>query len=134
VEAVNRVRTRRGLPALRPRADLADVAREHSRDMAERNYFAHKSPEGFEVAQRVLVGGILYDAVAENLLESRGADDHVQHAVKQWMNSGGHRKNIVDPDFTETGVGIEINEDGKLYFTQIFIDPVGKGDDSQDRE
>jgi uncharacterized protein YkwD len=124
----------RDLAPLRDRPDLAVVAREHSRDMATRNYFSHKSPEGFDVSHRVLVAGILFKVVAENLLESRGADDPVEAAVKQWMNSGGHSKNIVDPEFTETGVGIEINEDGKLYFTQIFIDPRGKRDHARDEE
>jgi uncharacterized protein YkwD len=128
VEAVNRIRAGRKLPPLIDRPDLAVVARKHSRDMATRNYFSHESPEGFDVSHRVLVAGILYKAVAENLLQSRGADDPVAEAVDQWMKSGGHRKNIVDPEFTETGVGIEINEDGKLYFTQVFIDPRGKRD------
>jgi uncharacterized protein YkwD len=134
VEAINRVRAKRDLAPLRDRPDLAVVAREHSRDMAVQNYFSHDSPEGFKVSQRVLVAGILYKSVAENLLEIRGADDPVETAVEQWMNSGGHRKNIVDPEFTETGVGIEINEDGKLFFTQIFIDPRGKRRDSRDDE
>jgi uncharacterized protein YkwD len=134
VEAINRVRAGRDLAPLRDRPDLAVVAREHSRDMATRNYFSHKSPEGFDVSHRVLVAGILFKVVAENLLESRGVDDPVEAAVKQWMNSGGHRKNIVAPEFTETGVGIEINEDGKLYFTQIFIDPRGRRDHARDEE
>ncbi|MDX1390541.1 MAG: CAP domain-containing protein, partial [Acidobacteriota bacterium] len=80
------------------------------------------------VRERALVAGITFSAIAENLLQSLGADDPVRNAVWQWMRSRGHRENILDPEFTETGVGIEVDEDGRLYFTQLFLRPLGKDD------
>ncbi len=132
-EAVNHERAERGLKPLRPNDALADVAREHSRDMAARGYFSHASPEGYEARERALVAGITFVTVAENLLRSLGAEDPAQDAVRQWMRSRGHRKNILDPEHTETGVGIEIDDDGRLYFTQLFVKPLGKDRDT-DRE
>ena len=129
VEAVNEERAERDLKPLRRTAALTDVARKHSRDMAARGYFSHTSPEGYEAKERALVAGITFTAVAENLLRSLGAEDPARDAVRQWMRSRGHRKNIIDPEYTETGVGVEIDDDGRLFFTQLFIRPLGEDDD-----
>ena len=111
-----------GLP-LRWDERLAAAARAHSEDMAARRYFEHVSPEGRTPAARVQAAGVPYRRVAENIGESRNQEDPVRAAADGWMNSPGHRANIVDPAFVESGLGAAADADGALYFTQLFIAP-----------
>jgi uncharacterized protein YkwD len=120
--AVNEVRTARGLKPLAASGPLREVARAHSQDMARRGYFAHASPEGRGPVDRVLARGLAYRKVSENIAMSRGEDDPVRSAVDGWVASPGHRENLLDPGVRETGVGIAVDEDGALYFTQLFFD------------
>jgi uncharacterized protein YkwD len=91
--------------------------------MAKRRYFDHRSPEGAGPASRVAARHILYMKLAENIAESAGADDPVESAVKGWLDSAGHRANLLDGEFTRTGVGIAATEDWEFYFTQLFMVP-----------
>lgn len=120
---VNRIRARHGLRVLAPSKRLIEVARAHSEDMARRNYFDHHAPDGRGPAERVRTAGILYRKVAENLGMNFGMDDPVRSAVWAWMDSPGHRTNILDPVFREGGVGIAEDAEGSLYFTQLFLEP-----------
>jgi uncharacterized protein YkwD len=61
--------------------------------------------------------------VAENLYKCRGVDDPLVAAVEGWMESKGHRKNILGVEYTHTGVGIAVGADGTIYFTQLFTRP-----------
>ncbi len=123
VDAINAVRKRNDLEPLTVRWDLAAVARAHSRDMAARGYFAHAGPGGEGPAERVRRAGIAYRATAENLQLNHAADDPVASAVQGWLHSPGHLANILTPEFSETGVGIAVAEDGTYYFTQLFLQP-----------
>lgn len=100
---------------------LAEIARAHSRDMVERAYFSHFSPDGSFPALRVSQGGISYTATAENIAKF----GDVLRAQAAFMNeppSGhNHRTNILDPDFTHVGVGIVRGADGMFYITQEFV-------------
>ena len=122
-EAINKVRLEHGLEALTHDDALADVARAHSEDMAERDYFAHRSPERELAEDRVRVLGIRYRMLAENLYRSRGTKDPVRSAVEGWMRSKGHRKNILTPEFERTGVGVALDARDRIYFTQLFSRP-----------
>jgi uncharacterized protein YkwD len=124
-EAVNDIRREHGLPELIHSASLAEVARAHSEEMARRGYFGHESPEGLRSQDRVTAAGIAFQALAENIQRNQHFDDPVQQAVSSWMRSAGHRKNILEPLFVQTGVGVAIDEEGKLYFTQLFMSPAG---------
>ena len=118
-KAINRVRAQHGLRPLVPLPALITVARDHSEDMVERNYFDHEDPDGRRVADRITAAGVSWSKVSENLAMNSGAEDPVARAVQGWMESPGHRKNILDPAVTHTGVGIA--EDGGAYtFTQVF--------------
>jgi uncharacterized protein YkwD len=119
---VNAIRQEHGLARLRWSPDLAALAREHSRGMGREGFFAHESPAGGSVADRLRAAGLGYRALGENLARSRNAPDPAAAAVKGWMASDGHRENILEEAFTETGVGAW--RDGEtVYVTQIFRRP-----------
>ncbi len=118
-KAVNRVRVRHGLRALAPDPVLIRVARAHSEDMVRRHYFDHEDPDGHRVGDRVTAAGIAWSKVSENLAMNAGMDDPVARAVEGWMDSPGHRANILDPAVTHTGVGVA-EKDGDYTFTQVF--------------
>jgi uncharacterized protein YkwD len=121
-ERVNDERRAEGLDPLEHRDDLARVARDYSRLMMEEEFFAHEGPEGGTVADRVREEGITFTAVGENLFTSEGPVDHVDVAVEGWMQSPGHRENILRDMYTHTGVGMVL-EGGTAYVTQVFLTP-----------
>jgi uncharacterized protein YkwD len=113
---VNKERTDRGLPVLEYDSVLRDVGRAHSADMFKRGYFAHNSPEGENVADRVEKVGISYQIVGENLAYAPS----LSLAHNGLMNSPGHKANILSPDYHKIGIGIQ---DGGVYglmVTQVF--------------
>jgi uncharacterized protein YkwD len=123
-DALNREREVRGLVPLAFDARLAAVARAHSRDMLERAYFSHRSPEGLGPAARVAAAEIPYRLVAENIAQNVRVKDPAVEAVKQWMTSPGHRENVLKPDFTRSAVGVAVDaEERRLVFTQLFLRP-----------
>ena len=142
---VNEERARHGLPALSWDAKLAHIARQHSRDMARRDYLAHDSPEGrgFDDRYRqagyscVIRIGTVIHACAENIALGRlynsmrtrngvadydwnSAEQIARKAVDGWMGSRGHRKNILTPHWRREGIGVEVHPDNKVYVTQNF--------------
>jgi uncharacterized protein YkwD len=123
IAAVNDERAKHDAPPLVERAELSDLARAHSRDMARRRYFSHRSPDGDDVSDRVRAGGIAYRKVGENIQQSRGYEDPVATAIDSWLRSSGHRKILLDPEYTETGLGVALDEEGQYIFTQVFLLP-----------
>jgi len=122
-EGINGVRTSRGRTPLEVSEPLRRIARAHSEDMARRRYFDHVSPDGAGPADRVRARGLAYRRVSENIAMNRGEDDPVRSAVEGWVASPGHLENLLDAEVRSTGVGIAVDEDGALYFTQLFFDP-----------
>jgi uncharacterized protein YkwD len=100
---------------------LAAVARAHSLDMLNQGYFAHEDPQGRSVAGRVKAAGMDWQTVGENI----AIYDSVARAEAAFMNeprlSKNHRANILNPDFTEVGIGIVPGPAGVLYITQDFF-------------
>ena len=97
---------------------VVDVARQHSRDMAERNYFSHTNLEGEGPSDRVRRSGISgWRRVGENIAYGQDSPQEVQTT---WMNSSGHRANILSSSYTHVGVGV-YDEGGRLYWTQVFL-------------
>lgn len=121
LDEVNRVRRRSGLPRLNLYEDLLPVAREYSRRMAEQNFFSHSDPDGRTVRERVEEADIRWRMVGENLAYSNGYVNPVAASLHGWMDSAGHRRNILEPDFSLTAIGVWIKEDGTVYFTEIFL-------------
>jgi uncharacterized protein YkwD len=105
---INQVRSQNGLGALRTSRALAEAAEFHSRSMATRGFFAHESADGSSFWKRVErfypSRGFSYWSAGENLAygsPSMSADG----AVRAWMNSPGHRANILSTSWTEIGIG-----------------------------
>ncbi len=123
-QKINSIRRKHGLAPLQGNAVLAGIAREYSRRMAEENFFAHEDPGGRTLLGRLRKADVPYRVAAENIFTSTNVPDPVAAAVSGWMNSPGHRANILLPDVTGTGVGIW-REGNSFYFTQIFLLPPG---------
>ena len=123
VEAANRARVEHGLEPLIVSPVLVETARDHSRDMARRGYFDHRSPSGDYVQDRARKRKIAYSRIGENLHKSRGSEDPVHTAVESWLKSRSHRELLLSPEFRETGIGVAVDDEGAIYFTQLFLTP-----------
>jgi uncharacterized protein YkwD len=121
LDEVNRVRRARRLATLDFYDDLLPVARQYSRRMAEERFFSHTDPDGHTVRERVDDADIRWRMVGENLAYSNGYINPVAASLHIWMESPGHRRNILDPDFRLTAIGAWIGTDGTVYFTEIFL-------------
>lgn len=117
LDLVNKERTIRGLQALKFNSELSNVATLKSQDMIDKNYFDHTSPTYGSPFDMMKKFGISYTSAGENIAMGQETPQEVMNA---WMNSDGHRKNILNPDFTELGVGIAA-KGSSLYWTQMFI-------------
>jgi uncharacterized protein YkwD len=123
---VNDIRNENRLPAVRWNEALASEARRHAGNMVERHFFAHEDPRRGELAERLDESGIDWSKCAENIYQEKGLDKPAEEAVKAWLQSPGHRKNMLDSGFTETGIGVAVQPDGSLYIVQEFIWSSGK--------
>lgn len=119
-QKINTIRQQQGLSELRNNEKLAQVARRYSRQMTEQNFFSHTSPKGDTMVQRVHSAGIFYFMLGENLFKGTNIPDPANAAVKGWMNSPGHRKNILNSAYRETGIGVW-RKGNTYYFTQLFM-------------
>ena len=121
LDEINRVRRHSGVTRLNFYEELLPVARDYSRRMAEQHFFSHNDPDGRTVRERVDDADIRWRVVGENLAYSNGYVNPVAASIHGWMDSAGHRRNILDPDFRLTAIGAWIKEDGTVYFTEIFL-------------
>lgn len=119
---LNRDRIQHHLPPLQVDCDLVTTARNHSFDMALRDYVEHTTPEGVKAGDRMFSATGRFFCVAENLAMSNGYgwEKVSEEAEKQLMNSPGHRANILNPLITHVGIAIFKGQDRKLYTTQNF--------------
>jgi uncharacterized protein YkwD len=127
-ERINELRTLRLAPAMRWSEVLAECAREQSERKRMLRFPGHNDPERGGVADRLSAAGIGWAKCAENLFSVRGWDDPVNFAVVFWWYSAGHQANILDPVFTQTGVGVTEAADGTYFVTQIFVEQSGRRD------
>ena len=116
LDMVNRERRAAGLSPLSPDPELTEVARRHSSDMFARGYFAHDTPEGRNPFDRMREGGVRFLAAGENLALAPS----LQVAHNGLMNSPGHRRNIMDPQFGRLGIGVMDGGVRGLMVTQNF--------------
>jgi hypothetical protein len=106
---LNRERTQRGLPALSENGLLTAASVEHSQDMVRRRYFEHTTPDGVDVQARLRAIGYARGrtvSTGENIAYGFAAKSTPAAIVRIWMNSAGHRADILRPAFTEIGIGI----------------------------
>ena len=120
IRLVNVERANRGLPALTAHWELSRVARYKSQDMIDKKYFSHESPTYGSPFNMIESFGIRYTAAAENIAYGQKTPADV---MRTWMNSPGHRSNILAANVTHIGVGAAKAGNGTLYWTQMFIRP-----------
>jgi len=115
IRLVNEIRVKNGLKALEADWELSRVARIKSQDMKDNNYFSHTSPVYGSPFNMIKNFGISYKSAAENIAKGQSTP---QAVVNAWMNSQGHRANILNSSYTKIGVGYV---SGGNYWTQMFI-------------
>ncbi|WP_308017448.1 CAP domain-containing protein [Alkalihalobacillus deserti] len=115
IELTNVERRNNGLSDLQADASLSNVARAKSNDMQQNNYFSHTSPTYGSPFDMIRDFDISYNSAGENIAQGQRS---AQEVVQAWMDSEGHRANILNGDFTHIGVGYQQNGH---YWTQMFI-------------
>ncbi|WP_240675931.1 SafA/ExsA family spore coat assembly protein [Ammoniphilus sp. CFH 90114] len=118
VQLVNQERAKHGLKPLIADWELSRVARFKSADMRDLNYFDHNSPTYGSPFTMIQNFGLTYRSAAENI--AAGQTD-AQSVMKAWMNSPGHRQNILNPNLTHIGCGYAQGGKWGHYWTQMFI-------------
>lgn len=121
-DLVNERRAEAGLQPLTWNENVAGVARVHSANMANYKFFSHTGVDGKRVDTRADSLGVKkWHALGENIAYNRGFKSPLESAVQSWMNSPGHRENILKSDWQESGIGVVVSENGAYYFTQVFL-------------
>jgi uncharacterized protein YkwD len=123
---LNAERAKHGLVPLRQHPLLELAAQRHSDDMVRRRYYEHETPDGVDPQMRMSAVGYAPPWTGENLYTGTGTEATPVRALKGWMESPGHRANILRPEFTEVGVGIGyespkpgITDPGAVYTTNF---------------
>ena len=146
-DLINKQRVEHSLAALSFDDLLSKVARGHSRDMGARRFFSHMNPDGQDPTSRGRLAGFtcrkavsantfreglgenlyqdnLYNSVrisgTERSYDWNTTEDIAVHSVRGWINSPHHRHNILDKGYSQTGIGIAISGDDKVFITQMF--------------
>ena len=112
---VNKHRRENGLKELTLNSNLSDVAQIKAEDMKNNNYFSHTSPTYGSPFDMMKQFGISYKTAGENIAKGQKTPEAV---VNAWMNSEGHRSNILNANYTQMGLGYT---NGTVYWCQMFI-------------
>ncbi|MGB5014195.1 MAG: CAP domain-containing protein [Pyrinomonadaceae bacterium] len=121
-EILNQKRLERGLQPLVWNTDLFNVARGHSQNMSEFQFFAHRGLDGKMVSDRADDSGLgNWRAIGENIAFNRGYQDPIAKAVEGWLDSPTHMRNLLDDKWKESAIGVAVAADGSYYFTQVFL-------------
>nr|WP_258000336.1 CAP domain-containing protein [Bacillus sp. Marseille-P3661] len=115
IDLTNQQRANAGLPALKADAQLSGVALKKSEDMQQNNYFSHTSPTYGSPFDMMRDFGVTYNSAGENIAQGQRTP---QEVVQAWMNSPGHKANILSEKFTHIGVG---HEQAGNHWTQMFV-------------
>lgn len=117
LQLVNSEREKAGLQPLKMSEELRSIANLKARDMADKNYFSHDSPtygSPFEMLQKF---GVHYRAAGENIAAGQQTP---QQVMQSWMNSSGHRANILNANFDTIGIGVYKGGSYGIYWVQLF--------------
>jgi uncharacterized protein YkwD len=119
---VNRERESAGVKPLYFSPELATAARQHSAAMAQEGFFEHRGEGEPALFDRVTASGMDTDHVGENIFETNeGVSGAVaDECVQMWMQSEGHRLNMLSPEFDRTGIAVGISSNGENYITEDF--------------
>jgi uncharacterized protein YkwD len=123
-DLINAQRKANGLQPLPWDPKLALLARQHSENMASSGVFNHCEPGGMTMVNRARAQGIRgWSALGENIAYNQGYDDPAGFVAERWMISHKHRDNLLNSRWTRSAVGVAIAQDGRVFFTQVFIAP-----------
>lgn len=117
-ELINEERQKHGLHLVGYSPDLSQLARKHSQDMASRGRISHASSNGKSYMERLVDEGFYFIAIGENVAFSNAFQPELIH--KKLMESPGHRKNILDPNFDQAGIGAVVKKNKGYFVTQDF--------------
>jgi uncharacterized protein YkwD len=118
---INQIRASRGLPPLVPDAQLVEVARIRSQDMARRGYFSHSPPDGCNYVCLMDRKGVGHAYAGENIAWNTFPwTQTADVAVDMWRNSPPHLENILNCHYTRVGSGVARSSDGRIYYTMVF--------------
>lgn len=131
LSVLNRERAAHGLPAVRLSSGLVGLARKHSAEMARRNVLTHDSAAGRSFTDRLVDAGIPFAANGENVAESWSPAAESIH--QSFMNSPGHRANVLNRDFDEVGIGIVRGPVNVYFVTEDFIGSLVRKSDAEVR-
>lgn len=116
-DLLNADRAKNGLKPLKFNLQLTALGGKYAQDMINRKFFAHNDPDGKTPFDRMKQAGISYSYAGENL----AINSNVTTAEQAFMNSPGHRANILSPNYTDVGLGVRYDAKGSAYVVQEFI-------------
>lgn len=125
IELTNLARSDEGLPPLRSAPELMRSAEAKGRDMDERGYFSHYSPEGTSPFDLMRQSGAKFSSAGENIAQGTSVD----RIFVSWMQSADHRENILARGYTHLGVGVVRDQAGRLIAVQHFACLTSSGKD-----
>lgn len=117
---VNQERKKQGLQPLTLSEKLTSIANTKAKDMADKNYFSHESPTYGSPFDMLKMFGVSYTAAGENIAAGQRSAEEVMNS---WMNSSGHRANILNKNYTQLGVGYTTGGSYGTEWVQLFIRP-----------
>jgi uncharacterized protein YkwD len=120
LDLTNAERKKAGLPAFKPSTQLFEAARSHAANMARQGSLDHFLG-GTTPAGRILGTGYRFSACGENIAWNQASP---KDAITSWMNSYGHRGNVLNGGYTEIGVAVAKNAGGERYWIQVFATPL----------
>jgi uncharacterized protein YkwD len=121
LDLVNSQRRAAGLRPLQPDNRLSAAAQTLANDLSETGRFSHQDSRGRTVGTRISEQGYNWRTAAENLAKGQRTPEEV---VDGWLNSPGHRHNIMEPSVTNLGFGLSRSSDGQLVWVQVFGQPL----------
>ncbi len=127
LQLTNAFRLQNGLSPLVMNSELAVTAQKHSRAMAEEDFFDHIGPNGSKPWDRAEAAGYTARAIGENIAAGQPTPEQV---VQSWINSPGHRENLLNPSYIELGVGYFqlANDTGRVNYSHYWTQVFGSGD------
>jgi uncharacterized protein YkwD len=119
---INTLRRKAGVPPLQMSPALQRAAQAHAQDMIARGYYGHKSPSGTTVRERSREAGYEWRTIGENIAEGQTSEREV---MTSWMNSKGHRENILNPHFRDLGIGLALGKSRGGEYRVVWVQNFG---------
>ncbi|MEP6923307.1 MAG: CAP domain-containing protein [Pyrinomonadaceae bacterium] len=118
---VNEQRRLQKLEPLKLDLEMLYLARQHSENMAQLNFFSHVGRDGKTVDERAHEIGVTdWNSIGENIAFNQGFKNNVEFAVQCWIKSPSHKQNLLGKNWLRSGIGIAETPEGKFYITQVF--------------